>query len=391
MDGVKTFAKNVLSIILLPLLCSLVGFLVGYAWDNLLKDSKAWFFAVLGALIGFLFFPIRQWLVSSGKQLELETVEVELPFLGPTFTVKLNDAQRVVGWKLFIESSTRIATRSLATDEGIIREALTSLYKLFEITRTELKSMKPSPIPDEPDTYTVETYALKMLNDGLRPLLARWHPRLSKWEKTGLPESEWPLATHCREDLEITREIMLAYTWGLGQIVKATQLDQLLPPKPAARRQLVLPNLIAAREQEFESVLLDTQRTAGWHILVELESRIATQPMRSDEGLLSEALTSLYTLFDFIRTELKSIPPPPAMNGQRQNADTVQSIGLRVLNTDLRPFLAKWHPKLSKWQKEHETESEENWPEQQSCREELEKTRAALEQEARKLKTLLRI
>lgn len=64
MDGVRPFAKNVLSIMLSPLLGGVVDGRRRIRVRHLLKDSKAWSFAILGALIGSVLFPIRQWLAS---------------------------------------------------------------------------------------------------------------------------------------------------------------------------------------------------------------------------------------------------------------------------------------------------------------------------------------
>jgi hypothetical protein len=42
-----------------------------------------------------------------------------------------------------------------------------------------------------------------------------------------------------------------------------------------------------------------TERRAAWSLYVELVTRIAVQPLEIDEGLLREALTSLYSLFGY--------------------------------------------------------------------------------------------
>ena len=53
---------------------------------------------------------------------------------GRASTDRLEDLRRGV-------NSDRIATQSLAPRAGMIREALTSLYELFEIVRAELKEI----------------------------------------------------------------------------------------------------------------------------------------------------------------------------------------------------------------------------------------------------------
>lgn len=48
-------------------------------------------------------------------------------------------AQQKAAWSLYVELSTRIAVQPLEDGEGISREALTSLYNVFGITRQILR------------------------------------------------------------------------------------------------------------------------------------------------------------------------------------------------------------------------------------------------------------
>lgn len=46
-----------------------------------------------------------------------------------------NEARRWAAWALYIELKTRITTQALNDDQGLLREALNSLYSLFGSTR----------------------------------------------------------------------------------------------------------------------------------------------------------------------------------------------------------------------------------------------------------------
>jgi hypothetical protein len=384
--------KTILTIVAFTAAGAFIGWITGYAWEHLLKNHKTLQTVVLGGVIGFLCVPVYRWFAYGGRDLNMENVEVKVPLVGLTMKLKVSEANRLVGWKIFVEAATRVSTQPLGSNEGIVREALQSLYKLFDIVRTELKSATATKRPIERDENTVQTYALRMLNDALRPMLSRWHPRLSKWEETKLPEADWPLAVYCRDDLESTRKIILAYTWGLGKILKMADLEQLLPPEPrGAKPQLHPIDTIENRAKEFESHVSGPQKEAGWHIYVELVSRIATQPLADQGGSLKEALTSLNSLFEIIRDELKKIPPMPKEALPQQPTDTVVEVSLRILNKHLRPFLAKWHPRLSNWEKQNPDKAESYWPEAEGCREELEKTRQATRADVRKLAEIIRI
>ena len=131
-----------------------------------------------------------------------------------------------------------------------------------------------------------------------------------------------------------------------------------------------------------------TKRKAAWSLYVELVTRIAVQPLEVDQGLLREALTSLYNLFGITRQVLKEAGPDVGVS-----LDSVGGIAIAVLNNGLRPFLAKWHPLLQTWeagrkpdksQKQHERE----WKDEPKLRHELDLLRADLEKYANALATI---
>lgn len=79
----------------------------------------------------------------------------------------------------------------------------------------------------------------------------------------------------------------------------------------------------------------NTERKAAWSLLVELVTRVTIQPLETDQGLLREALTSLYSLFATTREILKQAGPDVGASRQ-----SVGGIAIIVLNRGLRPFLA---------------------------------------------------
>jgi hypothetical protein len=87
------------------------------------------------------------------------------------------------------------------------------------------------------------------------------------------------------------------------------------------------------------------QKKAAWSLYVELVTRIAVQPLEVDQGLVREAMNSLYSLFGTTREVLKAAGPDVGAS-----RDSVGGIAITVLNNGLRPFLAKWHPLLQAWE-----------------------------------------
>ena len=113
---------------------------------------------------------------------------------------------------------------SLEDDQGILREALTSLYNLFSITREVLKEAGPDVGATD---STVGGIAIRVLNDGLRPFVSKWHPLLQDWESKRPSnksprefENEWPQCMEMREELSGLRQNLWDYANALAEIAK---------------------------------------------------------------------------------------------------------------------------------------------------------------------------
>ncbi len=154
-----------------------------------------------------------------------------------------------------------------------------------------------------------------------------------------------------------------------------------MPKKNPARVKKVSLNLpfgIGGAEWESDP----TERSAAWAIYVELVTRIAVEPLGKDEGVLREALSSLYALFAVTRQVLRDAGPDVGIA-----KESVGGVAIAVLNRGLRPFLAKWHPLLQAWeaQRDPKTSPQEHgwkWSEEPKLRAELEELRKGLAQYA---------
>jgi hypothetical protein len=132
----------------------------------------------------------------------------------------------------------------------------------------------------------------------------------------------------------------------------------------------------------------EIERKAAWSLYIELVTRISVEPLRVGEGVLREALSSLYSLFATTRLVLREAGPDIGVS-----ENTLGGIAVAVLNRGLRPFLSKWHPELQDWEvqrgsnvsaKQHEL----NWPKEKELRLELEELREELKQYSDALATI---
>jgi hypothetical protein len=149
--------------------------------------------------------------------LKLRSVAVSLPFGLGGVQVDVSEAEVRAAWNLYVEFATRITGVPLARS-GSAREALNSLYTLFDTTRDVLKTAGPE-IADGPDS--LGPLAVRILNEGLRPFIVKWHARLRAFERArgdGDDESAWAERPQFDAELERVRDQLARYLDLLADI-----------------------------------------------------------------------------------------------------------------------------------------------------------------------------
>lgn len=160
--------------------------------------------------------------MSSKQKVKAKKLTVGLPFNLGSLEFENDEAQQRAAWSLYVELSTRIAVQPLGENEGILREALTSLYNMFNITRQILREAGPE-VAKGP--HSLGAIAIEVVNKGLRPLLVKWHPLLKEYEErkpaeltTVDHERAWEKAQELRKELEEVRQQMVIYVKALATI-----------------------------------------------------------------------------------------------------------------------------------------------------------------------------
>lgn len=166
---------------------------------------------------------------------KLESIELDLhiPFFHIKGIWRPDDHERRAAWELYVELVTRISIVELKKGEGILREALNSLYSLFKTTRQILRKYGPSVATVHEDAnYSLARLAIHILNYELRPILSKWHPLLQDYEKQrekGVSmtahESHWELNDEFRKVLNDSRCALLKYSEYLAL---AAEIDPLV-------------------------------------------------------------------------------------------------------------------------------------------------------------------
>jgi hypothetical protein len=165
-----------------------------------------------------------------------------VPFLGEiTGTWEPDQQERAASWELYVELVTRVSVVELGPAEGLLREALSSLYSLFETTRQILRKYGPEVAqPKGQSDLSFGYLAVALLNLVLRPTLAKWHPLLSEYESlrasaisTTEHEQDWSKNSELREDINKTRLMLMHYSNLLAEVAQVPSLI-ILPPKDQA-------------------------------------------------------------------------------------------------------------------------------------------------------------
>jgi hypothetical protein len=111
-----------------------IGVVVGWLVFSLSTLTGKPLFIVGGGLIGLVIAAIGLAYNRGSAFLTLSEMTINFPQLGE-MKFAINSEYRRVAWKLFVETLTRISTQPLESEDGSLREALSSLYSLFNATR----------------------------------------------------------------------------------------------------------------------------------------------------------------------------------------------------------------------------------------------------------------
>lgn len=163
-----------------------------------------------------------QFRAAARRMRMVKKVQVSLPFGLGSAELEPDYAEQQVAWILYVELSTRVSLHPLDPEHGLLRESLSSLHSIFTTTRTVLREAGPH-VAGHPQS--VGAVALRVLNQGLRPFLSKWHPLLSEWEGTKMDgesaiehERRWQRTREMRTELSTLSTNLQVYALALAKI-----------------------------------------------------------------------------------------------------------------------------------------------------------------------------
>ncbi len=167
-------------------------------------------------------------------------VSLQIPYLGGIEgTWQPDETEQRAAWEMYVELITRISIVELRPGEGLLREALSSLYTLFNTTRQILRQYGPSVArPKDKSDLSFGYLAVAILNGVLRPVLAKWHPLLLDYENTKPSsvssvehEQQWKVSEQLRQVLNNVRSVLVEYADILAEVAEVPSL--ILQPEEA--------------------------------------------------------------------------------------------------------------------------------------------------------------
>ncbi len=151
----------------------------------------------------------NKWL----EKWNMTALKIKMPYLEMEWNPV--EADRDAAWELYIELLTRITTQRLCYEDGDEKTALDSIYSLFAITRSIIKTHGRGCIE-----FT--KLAVLVLNQIIRPFTARWH-KISI--DTGFNSEE--ICKEFREELSQLQELLRIYTKMLADMAGVEDLTEL--------------------------------------------------------------------------------------------------------------------------------------------------------------------
>lgn len=147
------------------------------------------------------------------EQWGLTGLKVKTPILEMDW--EPSDPDKNAAWDLYVELLTRITTQKLPDEYGIEVDALESVHKIFELTRTTLKEHGR-----QAENFT--RVAIIVLNQIIRPFTAKWH-KLS--QQRAFEDKE--KCVEFREELATLQEKLRAYTKMLSELADVEDMTEM--------------------------------------------------------------------------------------------------------------------------------------------------------------------
>lgn len=109
-----------------------------------------------------------------------EIEEAEFGLGDQKITLRANDLDRTVAYRIWVELSTRKIGLRISLEDDVIDEIYDSWYEFFSVTRELVKDVPVIKVRND-STRKIIRLSIEVLNEGLRPHLTKWQARFRRW------------------------------------------------------------------------------------------------------------------------------------------------------------------------------------------------------------------
>lgn len=173
---------------------------------------------VIVAILIWLIAKLWQFIVSRISKHSVVIEEVSLGIGNSTITLKYDNKDREIAYKLWVELNTRKIGMLFDEENDVITEVYDSWYEYFKIARELIKDVPVSKIKNSSELIKLAT---DVLNLGLRPHLTKWQAKYRKWfsheteqDVAKSPQEiqrQYPLYHELINDIFATNKKIIAY------------------------------------------------------------------------------------------------------------------------------------------------------------------------------------
>ena len=129
------------------------------------------------------YFNIGIW-----KSFEIDQAQFGLG--GQKLTLRPNQTDRQIAYKIWVELSTRKIGLPIDLDDDVISEIYDSWYAFFSVTRELIKDVPVSKFRRK-DTEKIIKLSIDVLNTGIRPHLTKWQARFRRWYERAINQEDY--------------------------------------------------------------------------------------------------------------------------------------------------------------------------------------------------------
>lgn len=212
------------------------------------------------------------WFLLVRRRFQATQVGISLPFGLGNVTYEARDRDRIPAWRMFVQLKTRKAALPFDEEHDTIADVFDSLHEVFPLTREFLSEVNPH----QGDAQrSIADFVLRVLNDGIRPHLTRWHSTYGRWWEAAISATEnknrslqeiqraFPQYSELTTDLKKMNDELAKYAEDLLAVVHAGPSRRKLTKKPLVRPEQPVPQASAESAQDDMSPVDVTKAKSG--------------------------------------------------------------------------------------------------------------------------------